>query len=226
MVLATAVPKRKAATKLKNAAQATASRGDRTRVETTVAMEFAESWNPLRKSNVRANSMVMPSVLEPVHFHAVRENVFQLLKIAHGATEGLCLLDDDLRDLEGGGRSGGDFVKHDAVGRGVDEVEHVVERGSEGVDVFAIERGNKGGVELHEDGVGDLVAAMLDVFDLLDVRGSVFELAQKFGDGAGAEDQVRGHLLEHVKKLGFFREKPNHQRSSSDREHGERLQSH
>jgi hypothetical protein len=42
-VLATAVPKVKAATKLKNAAQMTARPGDRTRVETTVAIELAAS---------------------------------------------------------------------------------------------------------------------------------------------------------------------------------------
>ncbi len=47
MVLATAVPNVKAATKLKNAAQMTALPGDRTRVETTVAIEFAASWKPL-----------------------------------------------------------------------------------------------------------------------------------------------------------------------------------
>jgi hypothetical protein len=43
MVLATAMPKIKAAMKLKDAAQITASFGDRTRVETTVAMLFAAS---------------------------------------------------------------------------------------------------------------------------------------------------------------------------------------
>ena len=36
-----------AATKLKKAAQMTACPGERTRVDTTVAMEFAASWNPL-----------------------------------------------------------------------------------------------------------------------------------------------------------------------------------
>ena len=43
MVLATAVPSRKAARKLKTAAHTTASRGDSTRVETTVAMLLAAS---------------------------------------------------------------------------------------------------------------------------------------------------------------------------------------
>ncbi len=46
-VLATAVPKPNAATKLKKAAQTTACPGDSTRVDTTVAIEFAASWNPL-----------------------------------------------------------------------------------------------------------------------------------------------------------------------------------
>ena len=43
IVFATAVVKTKAAMKLKNAAQRTAKLGERTRVETTVAMEFAAS---------------------------------------------------------------------------------------------------------------------------------------------------------------------------------------
>jgi len=57
-VLATCVPSTKAATKLKKAAQRTAFWGDRTRVETTVAMEFAASWKPLRKSKKSATEMM------------------------------------------------------------------------------------------------------------------------------------------------------------------------
>jgi len=41
-------------TKLKNAAHTTACSGVRTRVETTVAIELAASWNPLMKSKTRA----------------------------------------------------------------------------------------------------------------------------------------------------------------------------
>src|SRR3954468_2936757 len=54
IVLATAVPKPNAATKLKNAAHTTACPGESTRVETTVAIELAASWKPLMKSNVSA----------------------------------------------------------------------------------------------------------------------------------------------------------------------------
>src|SRR5262249_12769781 len=44
------------ATKLKNAAQRTATRGDRTRVETTVAIELAASWKPLMTSKMSATA--------------------------------------------------------------------------------------------------------------------------------------------------------------------------
>jgi hypothetical protein len=36
----------------------TAARGESTFVETTVAIEFAESWNPFIKSNTRTNPTI------------------------------------------------------------------------------------------------------------------------------------------------------------------------
>src|SRR5262245_6346785 len=56
-VRATFTPKPKAATKLKKAAHTTAWLGVSTRVETTVAMEFAASWKPLMKTKTRATRM-------------------------------------------------------------------------------------------------------------------------------------------------------------------------
>src|SRR6266699_819812 len=50
MVFATAVPNRNTAMKLNPAAHTTAADGDKTRVDTTVAKEFAASWKPLMKS--------------------------------------------------------------------------------------------------------------------------------------------------------------------------------
>ena len=58
IVRATAVPTVNAARKLKHAAQSTAGSGLSTRVPTTVAMEFAESWKPLLKSNRNAITMI------------------------------------------------------------------------------------------------------------------------------------------------------------------------
>ena len=45
-VFATCVPNANAAAKFQNAAQITACPGERTRVATTVATEFAASWKP------------------------------------------------------------------------------------------------------------------------------------------------------------------------------------
>src|SRR5450830_718459 len=56
IVLATRVSRENAATKLKKAAHATAFFGVRTRVPTTVAMEFAASWKPLMKSKASATN--------------------------------------------------------------------------------------------------------------------------------------------------------------------------
>ncbi len=57
IVLATAVLKMRKAMKLKVAAHTTASRGVRTRVATTVAIEFAASWKPFVKSKASAMAM-------------------------------------------------------------------------------------------------------------------------------------------------------------------------
>ena len=46
------------AIKLKNDAIPTAARGESTFVETTVAIEFAESWNPLIKSKTRTSATI------------------------------------------------------------------------------------------------------------------------------------------------------------------------
>jgi len=58
IVLATAVPTVKSAAKLNVAAQSTAVNGFRTRVPTIVAIEFAESWKPLMKSNTNAMTTI------------------------------------------------------------------------------------------------------------------------------------------------------------------------
>src|SRR5260370_8981488 len=57
MVLATAVPKTKAAMKFQKAAHTTARNGVRTRVETTVAMELAASCQPFENSKARVRKM-------------------------------------------------------------------------------------------------------------------------------------------------------------------------
>src|SRR5678815_3233851 len=108
IVLATAVPMTKAATKLKNAAQSTAFWGERTRVETTVAMEFAASWKPLRKSKVSATRMMMTTTVKDVDKVGrasgvldddVAEDVGELLALVAGVLQPLVDL-FPLQDLD------------------------------------------------------------------------------------------------------------------------------
>src|ERR671937_189752 len=65
MLAATLVPRRRAA-KFQNAAHTTAIRGDSTRVDTTVAIEFAASWKPLKKSNASATKTTNTSAMSGV----------------------------------------------------------------------------------------------------------------------------------------------------------------
>ena len=60
IVAATFVP-RMMATRCHSAAHRTAVRGESTRVDTTVAISFAASWNPLKKSNASATKMTKTS---------------------------------------------------------------------------------------------------------------------------------------------------------------------
>src|SRR5207237_1568241 len=62
IVDATLTPNTNAATKLKNAAHRTAIRGDRTRVDTTVATELAASWKPFKKSKTNATRITRMTI--------------------------------------------------------------------------------------------------------------------------------------------------------------------
>src|SRR5436305_339618 len=123
IVLATWVPSTKAATKLKNAAQATALLGDSTRVETTVAIEFAASWKPFRKSNASATRMMkatsaVAAVISSVLDDDVAHDVRVVLALVAGVLEPVVDL-LPLHDLEGIAAVGAEEVGDDLV------VEHV-----------------------------------------------------------------------------------------------------
>src|SRR5512145_2674856 len=89
--------------KLKKAAQATAFIGERTRVDTTVAIELAASWNPLMKSKARARrTRKTTTAISMGGFPALRLRVLQDHSL------------DDVRQVLG------------PVGRGLDEVDDLL----------------------------------------------------------------------------------------------------
>lgn len=68
IVVATLSGKTVKAIKLKNAAIITAANGDNTLVETTVAIELAESWNPLIKSKTSTSPITTYKKVIKYHF--------------------------------------------------------------------------------------------------------------------------------------------------------------
>src|SRR5690348_14923215 len=90
MVLATAVPTVKSAAKLKVAAQSTAVNGFRTRVPTIVAIEFAESWNPLMKSKMNAMMMIATTyaITRRDSSRVLERDALQHLRDTHAAVGG------------------------------------------------------------------------------------------------------------------------------------------
>src|SRR6266511_3033931 len=99
-VLATWVLNTMKATKLKTAAQITATRGVSTLVETTVAIELAASWKPLVKSNSSASATIAATtVARPSGMleHDALDRVGHVLERVHRLLE---LLDDVLPDQQ------------------------------------------------------------------------------------------------------------------------------
>src|SRR6266511_886930 len=99
-VLATWVLNTMKATKLKTAAQITATRGVSTLVETTVAIELAASWKPLVKSNSSASATIAATtVARPSGMleHDALDRVGHVLQRVHRLFE---LLDDVLPDQQ------------------------------------------------------------------------------------------------------------------------------
>src|SRR5262249_4853203 len=114
----------------------------------------------------RLASELIALVLEPVDLDPVVLEAAEATQVLERHFELLALLDDDRRllDCDGGWRL--DPGQDERVGRLLDEVEDVVERADQGVDVLPIERRDERRFEPAPDLVADLVAAMLGVPDL------------------------------------------------------------
>src|SRR6267378_2770324 len=71
----------------------------------------------------------------------------------------------DLDEIEGSAADAIDAIEHKSAGGGVDQIDHVVQTATEFVNVFTVKGGDEGLVQLGEEGVGNLVAIVLDSFD-------------------------------------------------------------
>src|SRR5262245_12848293 len=184
MVAATASPNTASAAKLKNAAQITAQCGRSTRVDTTVAMEFAASWKPFMKSNASATAIRNTTTSKPI--------------ATSGALEDDAL--DDVRHVLAAVRDGlevlVDLLQLDQLARVrlVPEelrqrrAQHLVGVGLEAVDLAA---------ELHDGfGVPHVVEQLHRRLDLLGAGDA--DLGQTLGLLRDLADVVEEHALRHV----------------------------
>src|SRR5438067_3309961 len=71
------------------------------------------------------------------------------------------------------------------------------------MNILAIKGSDESDVQLGNDGMRHLIAAMFDVFDLLHAGGNVFHLEQECVHGLRAVIQVGAHLGKHLEKFGF-----------------------
>ena len=154
-------------------------------------------------------------VLQAVHLYAVVQHAalaLVVVQVLHGVGEGYDRLVDGFHELDEMFVARVQLVKPHAVGDGVDQVQHVVERIGQRVDVFAVQRGDESAVQHIHYLVAQRVAFVLVVPDLLDhlfvynalfhggfkvlhrldgvlgLQGQVVEEFDFFGD------QVKGHL--------------------------------
>ena len=76
------------------------------------------------------------------------------------------------------------------------------------MNVFPVERRDEGLIEFHQQAVGQVVAVVLNLLDSLDLarHALVIVVVQQLSQNSGRIDNIAGHFLEHVEKLGFTRD--------------------
>ena len=92
---------------------------------------------------------------------------------AYRVHDDLRSVQDHLGELLRSGRDLLDFVSDESAGGGVNKVENVIERRAQRMDIFPVERGNERPVQLLHQGVGKLIALVLQEFDF---RNLLFDL--------------------------------------------------
>src|SRR5713226_3408874 len=147
------------------------------------------------------------AVLEPVHLHRVLVEA----RVHRAQAPDAAVHRRDLRHDHLGHRSARrgrlfDPIDDEALGGGLEEVEHVVEAGREVVDVLAVDRRDEDRVEPPDDLVSDLVASVLDLLDRVGLGPGVREGVDQLVEEAGGPDNVLGLLLELIEEPDFPRD--------------------
>jgi hypothetical protein len=125
-----------------------------------------------------------------------------LFEKGHTLGEFFTLQNNESGQLGGNRRWGADFVHDETQGRGVDEIEHVIEGGRQAVDILAIEGSDEALVEFGDDGVGGFITSVLYGLHLIDPHGKVAGIGEYAPKQFGSIGDIAGKFSEKVEKLG------------------------
>src|ERR1035438_7032277 len=156
-------------------------------------------------------------VLQAIDLDAVVQKMgVVLVEQGDGLSQFLGLSEDDVGKYLGRRRGLGDLVGQQPIAGGEDEVEDVIERRGKKVNVLAIKRGDERLVELDQDAVRHLIAAMLDGSNpgnsgrhLL-----VVVVVKQVRQRPGPFDNIVCDVGKQFKKLSFTRYEANHEKIS------------
>src|ERR1700730_2775046 len=132
----------------------------------------------------------------------------------HGTVRFLSRLDDDLAHGDAAVRRRLDLVEEKPVGHRIDEVQHVVQTARQGVDVLAVDRGDERGIQPADHFVGDGIARVLEITDLLDLGLSARIVERQLLQYSGRRDDMTGLLLEEIEEILVAWQEPEHASSS------------
>ena len=154
-------------------------------------------------------------VLEPMDFDPVLLEVLEPAELAERSSQLLALPHDDLGLLHGNGRRAVDAVQDAGVRHFLDKVEDVVQAADQRVDVFAVERCDKGRLQLVTDVVADLIAGVLCVAQLAGEPFALVVVAEELLEQPRRRQDVPRIIDEQIKEFLFARDERQAHRSLS-----------
>src|SRR5579884_568438 len=135
-------------------------------------------------------------VLQLMEADPVLAHILARIEVIDGRHQFLPDLDEDLPHLPGFRPDGLDPIDDDGIGGLLGQVENVIERGSQGVDVVPIEGRDEGAVEFADDVVGDLIPAVLEVAQCPSARLEIARTLEQLEEGAQALHEIGGVVPE------------------------------
>ena len=103
-----------------------------------------------------------------------------------------------------------DVVDDETLRRSVGRVEDVVQASRERVDVLAVKGGDEGAVQLGQGLVGDAVALVFHLLQLLDLGLKVRQVVEDLAEERNPPDDVGGCTVKEIQEVDLLGQEPAH----------------